>query len=510
MIKDNVKTHLELQARPELLEIIDSLSKDKSVSNEEVFEAMEFAIKKVANATYGNLYDIRVKINRSNGAIVVQKVINVVEDVENNYHQVSLADAKKIDSNVVLGDELVDILPTPDFSRNNFQPFRQMLLSKIKEAEKDREYESYKDKKGEIVSGVVKRIESNNIFLELNNKAEAFLRKDMCLPRERLEIGERVRALIVDVKKDYKSPQIVLSRTDENFIAKLFSQEIFEIYEGVVQIKAIAREPGSRSKVAVISKDPSIDPISICIGFKGARIQGVLAELKGEKIDLVQYSDNLANFVINAFYPTDVLKVIVDEERSVVEVVLKAEALNLAIGRRGQNINLVSKLVNCHIDIMSEEEEKEKRQNDMQQKIAFFTDSLDVDEVIAQLLAIEGFSTLEDILYNDGESLKAIPAFNEEIIAELQSRAVEYKKTKQKELLDELKNLSVKQDLITFINEKADDKMLLLLAKADVKSLEDFADLSIFELLEILPKALIDKKTAENLILLAREQVYKK
>jgi N utilization substance protein A len=236
----------------------------------------------------------------------------------------------------------------------------------------------------------------------------------------------------------------------------------------------------------------------------------VLAELKGEKIDLVQYSDNLANFVINAFYPTDVLKVIVDEERSVVEVVLKAEALNLAIGRRGQNINLVSKLVNCHIDIMSEEEEKEKRQNDMQQKIAFFTDSLDVDEVIAQLLAIEGFSTLEDILYNDGESLKAIPAFNEEIIAELQSRAVEYKKTKQKELLDELKNLSVKQDLITFINEKADDKMLLLLAKADVKSLEDFADLSIFELLEILPKALIDKKTAENLILLAREQVYKK
>ncbi len=505
MIKHTSMVNLELQARPELLEIVENLSKDKNISTEEVFVAMEFAIKKVAVNKYGSLYDIRSKINRSNGAIIIQKVLSVVENVENYYYEISLNDAKKINPDSVLGDELIDILPSPEFTRIDFQPFRQMILFKIREAEKDKEYNLYKEKEGEIVSATVKRVEMGNVFLELSNKAEAFLKRDMCLPRERLEVGDRIRAVIIDVKKDYKSPQIILSRTHESFIKKLFAQEISEVYEGIIEIKAISREAGSRSKVAVISKDQSVDPISTCIGFKGSRIQGILSELKGEKIDLVHYSDNIVNFVINAFYPSQVLKVVVDEEKHFLEVVLKLEALNLAIGRGGQNINLVSRLVGWHIDIMSEEAEREKRNLDSQKKISYFKEVLDVDEVIAQLLAIEGFASVEDLLHNDGSALKDIKEFNEDIVEEIIIRSKEYLEEKKKELVKKLADLNIDKSLINFFDNK--EELLLLLANNGIKSLSDFADLSIFELLDIVPKSILDKKNAEELILKAREML---
>lgn len=495
----------ELQARPELLELIDTIAKEKGISIEEIFSAMEAALNKIAHNKYGILYDIRTKINRGNGAIIVQRVFTVVEEVENNYKEIDIEEARKKRSDAVVGDEIIERLPSLEFARGGAQPFRQILMSKIKAAEKEREYQAYKDKVGEIVSGTVKRIEAGNVYLELVNKAEAYMRRDNTIPRENLDIGNRMRALIVDVRQDSKGPQILISRTKPDFIVKLFSQEIPEVYEGTIEIKAIAREAGSRTKIAVISKDQSIDPIGSCIGYKGAKIQGILGELKGEKIDLVHYSDNIANFVINAFYPVEVQKIIVNEEGQRIDVVVRKDDLSMSIGRRGQNIHLISRLVGWKIDLLSEEAEKEKRETELKEKIAYYKKAIDVDEVIARLLISEGYNSVEDII-EDADGLKEIPAFDEDIVEELTQRSKDYIIQQDIITAKALKEANVAEDLLNF-NSDLSKEMLLILANSEVKTLQDLADLSYFELLDILPPGSVSQTQAEDIIMQARNEL---
>jgi N utilization substance protein A len=493
----------ELQARPELIDIIEGVSRDKGISIEEVFEAMETAIKKIAVNKYGTAHDIRVKINRHNGSISVQKVLTVSEEIENPLQQITLEEAQKTKPDAVLGDMLIEVLPPVNFDRNFVQPFRQIVMRRVKEAEKSKEFDYYKDKIGEIVNGVVKRVELGNVFVELTNKSEAFLRRDNVIPRENLDVGDRIRALIVDVKEDIKSAQIVLSRTHPDFVKKLFAQEISEVYDEQIIIQAVARDAGSRSKVALYSNDSSIDPISTCVGFKGQRIQGILAELKGEKIDLIRYSDNIGNFVLNAFHASDVQKVIVDEAKKSIEVVVGTDKLKLAIGRGGQNINLISHLVGWHIDLMDEETEKVKRQTEMAERVEYMKTSLDIDDIISQLLVIEGFKTVEDIIEEKVANLYAIKAFNEDIIAELKSRAQAFIAERDKKYIAEMNELLISEDLRNFTG--LSKEMLILLGKDGVKTVNDLAELSTYDLLDILPKGSLDFKKAEAIIINARK-----
>jgi N utilization substance protein A len=493
--------HLELQSRPELIEMVNLVAKEKNISNEDVLHAMEFAIKKIALHKYGLNYDIRADINKNNGAIFIKRIFTVVNEIENPYFELLLADAKKLKPDAVLGDEIEEILPQVDFGRVQAQGFRQNVLLKLREVEKQKEYEAYKDKVGEIVNGTVRRKEFGNLYLELSNKAEAFLSRDNCIPRENLEVGARVRALVLDVKRDLKSPQIILSRSSSDFIVKLFNQEIPEIYEGVIEIKAISRDAGSRCKVALMSNDQSIDPVGTAVGFKGSKIQGILSELKGEKIDLVAWSNNIATFVVNSFRPTEVLKVVIDQDNRNIDVVVRNENLSLAIGRAGQNINLISRLVEWHINLMSEEKEKEERQKSLADKVALFKEALDVDDMISQLLAIEGVNSVNDIA-EEKVSLANIPGFNQEIIDELKGRAQDYLSAKEKEAKEEVLSLKVSQDLVDIIQ---DNQLLLILSKAGIKNKNDLSDLSVYDLLDLLPKDFLEHKKAEELILLARD-----
>lgn len=501
MVTFNSFNNSELHARPELIEMMLAVSKEKNLSFDEVVSVMEAAVKKIALNRYGSAYDIRVDINKNNGAITIKRCFTVVENVENESTEILITQAKLANADVVLGDEVVEYLPQVDFDRSNVQGFRQSVVMKLREIERAKEYEAYKDKVGEIVSGVVRRVEFGNVFVELTNKAEAFLSKDNCIPREYLEVGSRIRALIIDVKKDNKVAQISLSRSSAIFIEKLLAQEVSEVYEGLIQVHAIAREAGSRCKIALSSSDPSIDPVGTVVGFKGSRIHGVLGELKGEKIDLVRWSDNIANFVINAFHPHEVVKVVVDQDKKSIEVVVKNESLSLAIGRGGQNINLISKLVGWHIDLMGEDAEKESRQKAFNAKLEIFKEALDVDDVIAQLLAIENVSSVEDIA-NEKVNLTNIPGFNEDIIAELTNRAKEYLEEKQNKIQTQLTELGVSSNLQQMLENNLE--LLLLIAKQGVLTVDDLADLSTFELKDMLPANFANNKTLEEIIVKAR------
>ncbi len=494
----------EGRSRPELLEAIDLVTREKGLSVADVFDAMEKAIKKVATSKYGNLYNIRATINKHTGEINIFRVFTVVDDVENFYHQITLEDAQKQNPDYILGDEILEALPDVDFTRGYVQSFRQIVTMRVKEAEKAIEYEANKDKIGEIVSGVVKRVEFGNVFVELSNKFEAFLHRNQTIPRENLEVGMRIRVLIQDVQRDMKAAQIRVTRYSKEFIKKLFMQEIQEIYDGTVEIKSIARDAGSRSKVALYSSEPSIDPISMVLGFKGSKIQGILSELKGEKIDLLHYSENVVTFVTQAFYPTEVLKVVIDEDSHSLEVVVRDEDLSLAIGRRGQNINLIASLVGWTIDLIGETAEKEKSQNDLASNISYFKSTIDVDETISQLLILEGYSSVEEII-EDQEGLATIPAFDANIIAELVKRSEEYLEKEKQLFLEKILALGANKNLLDCGLLTKEE--ILILLENDVKSLEDLADLSMFELVDILPKNTISEEEASEIITEARQAI---
>nr|MEA2797349.1 transcription termination/antitermination protein NusA [Phenylobacterium sp.] len=476
--------------RLELLQIADAVAREKSIDREIVIEAIEEAIQKGARSRYGAEHDIRVNIDQKTGEVTVKRVITVVAD-DANYGVVvgedgeetpaeepqgilRLSDAKRTDKDAVVGKTYEEILPPFEFGRVQTQMARQVVTGKVREAERERQYEEFKDRVGEIVNGVVKRVEYGNIVVDLG-RGEGIARRDQSIPRENFNIGDRIRCYIYDVRRETKGPQILLSRAHGGFMAKLFAQEVPEVYDGVIEIRAVARDPGSRAKMAVVSNDSSIDPVGACVGMRGSRVQAVVAELQGEKIDIIQWSPDEATFIVNALAPAEVSKVVMDEEDERVEVVVPDEQLSLAIGRRGQNVRLASQLTGWQIDIMTESQESERRQREFAERTQLFQEALDVDEVIAQLLVTEGFATVEDVAYVDVSEIASIEGFDEDTGAEIQARAQDFLDKIAAEFDSKRRELGVEDALLEI--EGVTLPIAVALGEGGVKTVENLADL---------------------------------
>lgn len=463
--------------RLELLQIADAVAREKSIEKEIVIEAIEDAIQKAARSRYGAEHDIRVKIDPKTGEMTLKRVITVVPDdfeMEGEVGKVTISDAKRADKEAFVGQVTEEILPPFEFGRVQTQMARQVVTHKVREAERERQYEEYKDRVGEIVNGVVKRVEYGNVVVDLG-RGEGIMRRDQSIPRENFQLNDRIRAYIYDVRRETKGPQIMLSRAHGGFMAKLFAQEVPEVYDGVIEIRAVARDPGSRAKMAVISNDSSIDPVGACVGMRGSRVQAVVAELQGEKIDIIQWSEDEATFIVNGLAPAEVTKVVMDEEDERVEVVVPDEQLSLAIGRRGQNVRLASQLTGWQIDIMTESQESERRQREFAERTALFQEALDVDEVIAQLLVTEGFASVEDVAYVEPHEIAAIEGFDEDTAEELQTRAREYLEKEAAEYDAKRRELGVEDAVLEI--EGVTLPMAVALGKGDVKTVEDLAGL---------------------------------
>jgi N utilization substance protein A len=467
--------------KAELLAIADAVAREKLIDKAIVLEAMEDAIQRAARARYGAENDIRAKIDANSGDMRLWRVVEVVEEVEDYFKQVSLKDGEKLQPGAAIGDFIVDPLPPIEFGRIAAQAAKQVIFQKVRDAERERQFEEFKDRAGEIITGVVKRVEFGHVVVDLG-RAEGVIRRDQQIPREVLRINDRVRALILNVRRENRGPQIFLSRAHPDFMRKLFAQEVPEIYDGVIEIKACARDPGSRAKIGVISHDGSIDPVGACVGMKGSRVQAVVQELQGEKIDIIPWSTDMATFVVNALQPATVSRVLIDEEEERIEVVVPDDQLSLAIGRRGQNVRLASMLTASAIDIMTETDSSEKRQREFIEKSEMFQQELDVDETLAQLLVAEGFGAMEEVAYVETHELAAIEGLDEAIAAELQNRAQEALDRREVANREERQALGVEDALAELPH--LTEAMLVTLGKAGIKTLDDLADLATDELVE--------------------------
>jgi len=466
--------------RLELLQIADAVAREKSIEQDVVLGAMEEAIQRAAKARYGAENEIRVEIDRKTGDIRLHRLLEVVETPEVLAREIALVDARRRNPAAEIGDFISEELPPLEFGRIAAQTAKQVIVQKVRDAERLRQFEEYKDRVGEIINGVVKRVEYGNVIVDLG-RAEAICRRDELLPRENFRNGDRIRAFIADVRNEAKGPQIFLSRTHPRFMALLFGQEVPEIYDGIIEIKAVARDPGSRAKIAVLSNDSSIDPVGACVGMRGSRVQAVVNELQGEKIDIIQWSPDNASFIVNALAPAEVMKVVLDEDVKRIEVVVPDDQLSLAIGRRGQNVRLASQLTGWEIDILTNSEESERRQKEFTERTELFMAGLDVDEVVGQLLATEGFTSMEEVAYVPLEELVGIEGFDEDMAEELQNRAREFLETEQSKADAERVGLGVSDEIAGI--EGLTPAMLVALGKAGIKSLDDLADLSSDELI---------------------------
>src|SRR5213083_314971 len=458
--------------RLELLQIADAVAREKAIDRNIVIAAMEDAIQKAARSRYGSETEVRAEINPKTGEMRLSRLLLVVDQVENDATQIALEEAKKRNPAAQVGDYIAEALPPLEYGRIAAQSAKQVIVQKVREAERDRQYQEYKDRIFDIVNGIVKRVEYGNVIVDLG-RGEAIVRRDELLPREVFRNGDRVRAYIFDVRRETRGPQIFLSRTHPQFMAKLFAQEVPEIYDGIVEIKAVARDPGSRAKIGVISRDSSVDPVGACVGMRGSRVQAVVNELQGEKIDIIPWSHDIATFVVNALAPAEVAKVVLDEERERMEVVVPDQQLSLAIGRRGQNVRLASQLTGWDIDILTELEESERRQADFENSTRVFMEALNVDEVVGQLLASEGFTSVEELSMVDVKELAGIEGFDDETANELQSRAREYLEQLEGELENKRKELGVDDALKTVPGVTS--KMLVKFGENDIKTVEDLA-----------------------------------
>ena len=467
--------------RLELLQIADAVAREKSIDKNIVISAMEEAIQKAAASRYGIENNIKAEINPETGSIALMRLLDVVEKVDDFSTQINLEDAKLQNPNAEIGGEPIEEeLPPIDFGRVAAQSAKQVIFQKVREAERERHYEEFKDRVGEIINGVIKRVEYGTVVVDLG-RAEAVIRKDALLPREIYKPGDRVRAYIMEVRREARGPQIYLSRTHPDFMANLFAQEVPEIYDGIIDIIGVARDPGSRAKIAVLSKDSSIDPVGACVGMRGSRVQAVVNELQGEKIDILTWTDDIASFVVKALQPAEVQKVVLYDEEQRLEVVVPEDQLSLAIGRRGQNVRLASSLCGWDIDILTEDQESERRQKEFQERTQFFMEALDVDELLAQLLVTEGFSDISELAYVDEKEISSIAGFDEDTAQEIQARASDFINKENEELEEKCKELGIKDDLLEI--EELSLKLIVALGENDVKSLEDFAYCSSDDLL---------------------------
>ena len=461
--------------RLELLQIVDAVAREKSIDRSIVLASMEDAMQKAARSRYGQETEVRAEINPKTGEIRFSRLLLVVDQVESEATQITLVDAQKKNPSAQIGDWISESLPPFDYGRIPAQASKQVLVQKIREAERDKQYEVFKDRIGEIINGAVKRVEYGNVVVDLGGAGgEAVVRRDELIPREMFRPGDRIRAYVYDVRREARGPQIFLSRTHPQFTAKLFTQEVPEIYDGIVEVRAVARDPGSRAKIAVTSNNSSIDPVGACVGMRGSRVQAVVNELQGEKIDIIPWSPDAATFIVNALQPAEVMKVVLDEDSTRIEVVVPDDQLSLAIGRRGQNVRLASQLTGWDIDILTEAEESERRQKEFADRTIQFMDALDVDETVAQLLASEGFRTVEELAYVEPRELASIEGFDDETAAEIQTRAQNHLAAIEAELDDRRKALGVADDLKDV--EGLTTAMLVKLGESGVKTLEDLAD----------------------------------
>ncbi|MFA7306453.1 MAG: transcription termination factor NusA [Hyphomicrobium sp.] len=465
--------------RLELLQIADAVAREKTIDKKIVIEAMEDAIQKAAKSRYGAENDIRCEIDQKTGEAKLTRVLAVVEAVENDATQINVEDAKKRNPEAKAGDMIAETLPPLEFGRVAAQNAKQVIVQKVREAERDRQFAEYKDRVGDTTNGTVKRVEYGNVIVDLG-RAEGIIRRDEMIPRENVRLGDRIRAFIYDVRREQRGPQIFLTRARPEFMSSLFRAEVPEIYDGVVEIKSVARDPGSRAKIAVISKDSSIDPVGACVGMRGARVQAVVNELQGEKVDIIQWNPDAASFIVNALAPAEVTKVVLDEDSNRIEVVVPEAQLSLAIGRRGQNVRLASQLTGWDIDILTEQEESERRQKEFAERTQLLMDALDVDEVIAQLLVTEGFANVEEVAYVDISEIAHIEGFDEGTAEQIQTRAREFLEQQEAERDSKRRELGVVDELseIPGINTA----MMVALGENGIKTVEDFADCATDEL----------------------------
>lgn len=467
--------------KAELLAIADSVAKEKLIDKAIVIEAMEDAIQRAAKNRYGVENDIRAKLDPISGDLRLWRVVEVVEQVDDYFKQVDLKGAEKLQKGAKVGDFIVDPLPPIEFGRIQAQASKQIIFQKVRDAERERQYDEFKDRVNEIITGVVKRVEFGHVVVDLG-RAEGVIRRDQQIPREVVRVGDRVRSVVLNVRRENRGPQIFLSRAHPEFMKKLFAQEVPEIYDGIIEIKAAARDPGSRAKIGVISHDGSIDPVGACVGMKGSRVQAVVQEMQGEKIDIIPWSPDTATFVVNALQPANVSRVVIDEEEDRIEVVVPDDQLSLAIGRRGQNVRLASQLTGKAIDILTEADASEKRQKEFVERSEMFQNELDVDETLAQLLVAEGFGALEEVAYVEVEELATIEGFDEDLAQELQNRAQEALERREEANREERRALGVDDALTTM--PYLTEAMLVTLGKAGIKTLDDLADLATDELVE--------------------------
>ena len=497
--------NFENMPRPEIVAVADTVAREKNIDRDDVFVAMEVAIQKAGRTKYGFEHDIRVKIDRKTGAITLSRYREVVANdaiIENEAAQILLKDAKAYDKNLKVGDFIIDPLPPIDFGRIAAQTAKQVIMQKVREAERNKQFEEYKEKVGTIINGTVKRVEFGNIILDIG-KAEAVLRHDEIIPREKFKNGDRVRAYVLDVRREVKGPQIFLSRTCPEFMAKLFTQEVPEIYDGIVQIMGVARDPGSKAKIAVRANDKTIDPVGACVGLRGIRVQAVVSELQGEKIDIVPYSEDKAQYIVSALAPAEVTKVVLDEENNRIEAVVSDDQFSLAIGRRGQNVKLASQLLGANIDVLTEEQEQERRSNENKVRTQRFMEALDVDDMIAHLLVAEGFSTIDEIAMVSLNELSEIEGFDEDVATELQNRAKEFVAKRNKEFAAKSKSLKIDDSLKTV--QGLDQDMIITLAEKGVKNIDDLGDLAADELIDMLGENVISETEANEIIMSARQ-----
>jgi transcription termination/antitermination protein NusA len=507
----------------ELLRIVDSVANEKSIDKELVISSMESAIQKAALTKFGNDNNIEVIIDRISGDIKINKVLEIVEIVEDPGKEISLAQAQKENSKseeIKIGDKIFEELPQVDFGRIAAQSAKQVISFRVKEAEKNRQYEEFKDKQGQILSGIIKRLEYGNVIVDLG-RAEGVIKKDELIPREILKTGDRVKAYCSEVKQELKGHQIFLSRAHPQFLAKLFFQEVPEIYEGIIEIKAVARDPGSRAKICVNSNDSSIDPVGACVGMRGSRVQTIVNELQGEKIDIIKWTEDLPTLISESLSPAEIQKVLIDQDNKRIDVILSEENLSKAIGRRGQNVRLASKLTDYEIDILTDKEDSERRQAEFKERSENLVKNLEVDETLGQLLVSEGFQTIEDISNAKAEDIARIEAIDEDTANELISRSKENLIKEKEEVSKKLKELGVEDELINL--KGITQGMLVILGQKNIKKLSDFADLSSDELIggydEIKGKKIrihgyleefsLARDEADQLIMSARNIIYK-
>ncbi|MEY3596100.1 MAG: transcription termination factor NusA [Pseudomonadota bacterium] len=466
--------------RLELLQIADAVAREKSIDRQIVLASMEDAYAKAARSRYGQETNVQAEIDPKTGELRLWRHLLVVEAVENPAVEISLKDAMRSNPAAQVGDAIADKLPPFTLGRIAAQSAKQVIVQKVRDAERDRQYDEFKERIGEIINGVVKRAEYGNVIVDLG-RGEGIVRRDDLIPRETFRVGDRIRAYVADVRREPRGPQIFLSRTHPQFMTKLFTQEVPEIYDGIIEIKAVSRDPGSRAKIAVISRDSSIDPVGACVGMRGSRVQAVVGELQGEKIDIIPWSPDIATFIVNALQPAEVAKVVLDEDSERIEVVVPDDQLSLAIGRRGQNVRLASQLTGWDIDILTEAEESERRQKEFAERTTIFMEALDVDEVVGQLLASEGFRSVEELTYVDVAELASIEGFDEDTAAEIQNRATSYLAKIEAELDARRAELGVSDDLLSIPGLTV--AMMVKLGENEVKTIEDLAGCATDDLL---------------------------